>query len=78
MRKTNVRSLPSLRAVSACIAALLAAPFAGAHPGHGEPGASHYVTDPAHVIPLMIIGTVLVFLAFGWHKTQSAGSKAKA
>ncbi len=31
---------------------------ANAHPGHGEPGQAHYVTEPTHVVPVMLAASV--------------------
>lgn len=35
---------------------------ATAHPGHGEPGPAHYVTEPSHVVPV-VMGAAAVFCA---------------
>lgn len=39
---------------------ILAMPWtAMAHPGHGEPGPTHYVTEPVHVLPAMMIAATI-------------------
>ncbi len=54
----------------------LAAPMASAHPGHGEVGASHFVTAPEHM------GVVLVASAGGilaaWLASRLMRREAKA
>lgn len=33
----------------------------GAHPGHGEAGASHYLNAPEHALPLVVIVGLATF-----------------
>ncbi len=34
---------------------------ASAHPGHGEPGPAHYVTEADHVVPVVLATTAILF-----------------
>ncbi|MDA9778325.1 hypothetical protein N9D38_07765 [Rubripirellula sp.] len=61
-----------------CFAALFSASLANAHPGHGEPGSKHYFSEPAHAIPLLILGVILTFLVSGLYKTKVANPRVKA
>ncbi|QDT06180.1 hypothetical protein K227x_45880 [Rubripirellula lacrimiformis] len=33
---------------------------ASAHPGHGEPGPLHYVTDANHVVPVVMVTALIL------------------
>jgi hypothetical protein len=33
-----------------------------AHPGHGEVGPTHYLTEPEHLLTILIPATVIVML----------------
>ncbi|MGB1927250.1 MAG: hypothetical protein ACPHL6_11995 [Rubripirellula sp.] len=48
-----------------------------AHPGHGESSSTHYFTEPAHAIPLLILGLVMAFLVSGWQKTRTTNARVK-
>lgn len=54
--------------------ALTATLVANAHEGHGvvEPGNSlrHYLTEPLHVIPLLLLAGIVIFLVRSLRKGQ--------
>lgn len=61
------------RAIGAAGAALALANAAGAHPGHGLAGGSahwlHYLSDPLHVAPPVLVGLALAFV---WQRRRRA------
>lgn len=40
--------------------AVTAVTTAAAHPGHGEPGPAHYVTEPTHLVPVLMGAAVVL------------------
>lgn len=60
--------------------AVTAITTATAHPGHGEPGPTHYVTEPMHVLPVAV-GAAAVFCGVVavtvWRRSRMVRGRAR-
>ena len=66
------------RAFGAAGAALAIASAAAAHPGHGLAGGSanglHYLSDPLHVAPPLLVGLALGLV---WQRRRAARARTR-
>jgi hypothetical protein len=58
-----------VRTATPFVIAFLLSLSALAHPGHGEPGAAHYVTEPDHLVQWVMLGAI-VALALVYRATR--------
>ena len=50
-----------------------------AHPGHGEAGPAHYVTEPVHAIPFLVaLAVITAAIIFGRRWLSGSGLSAAA
>ncbi|MDG2221676.1 MAG: hypothetical protein P8L85_09860 [Rubripirellula sp.] len=47
-----------------------------AHPGHGNPGSSHYWTEPEHLVVLGIVAALVTMLGIGKFFFRPSGRKS--
>ncbi|MEE2935677.1 MAG: hypothetical protein VYA84_06730 [Planctomycetota bacterium] len=47
-----------------------------AHPGHGNPGSTHYWTEPEHLVALGIVATFVTTLCIGKYCFTPNGRKS--
>jgi len=51
-----------------------------AHPGHGEPGPLHYLSEPDHVVPVLLSSAAILcgLIAVRWIHSRRSGLAAVA
>ncbi|WP_146536765.1 hypothetical protein [Rubripirellula reticaptiva] len=63
------------RAAVLTVSALSSTLMAQAHPGHGEPGPTHYVTEPSHVLPVVMVASLVLCVAAALRGSRQRASK---